>query len=74
MSAAGVRNLDYDDKGWLVGSSVGEDGKTVYHRFLWTSAITAAAGPQVRKMKLLDRAKAAWARISPFVKRKSGSR
>lgn len=66
MASAGVRNLDYDDKGWMLGKTTREDGQVIHHRAVYSDAIQEAVG-MPGAVRLLDRAKAAWAKVRPLV-------
>lgn len=69
MCDLGVRNLDYDDRGWISGKSPDAKGNTCHHRSVWTTAVQDAVAMPGEVM-ILDRAKAAWERIRHHVKAK----
>lgn len=67
LKQAGVRNIDIDDKSWMSKSSPGDGGVAIRHRALFADAVKDAVAMPGR-VTLVDRARAAWARIVPFVK------
>lgn len=68
MDDQGIRNLDYDEKGWISGKTPKADGEGhIHHRDVWTRAVHDAVAMPGR-VKLLDRAKHAWEQVRPYVK------
>lgn len=71
MADNGVRNLDYDDKGWISGRSPKEGGEgNVHHRDLFTQAVQHAV-TMPGDVTLVARAQHVWSKIRPYVKAKA---